>query len=251
MSPHTWTKSILFIAVGAVAALALAFACSRTEEAPAPVTAAPAEPAATVAAPPAPVAEPARSEPLAPELAARLVRPHSPVLGPANAPVTLVEFLDPACEACAAFSPIVKQIQLLYADDVRVVVRYAAFHQGSDEAVRLLEAARMQGKFDEALTALFNGQPEWAAHHAPDTERAWQIVEATGVNLARARRDAKSAKADAVLRIDAEDVVALKVDRTPTFFVNGRPMTEFGPKPLIAMVQAEIERSREKTAPTP
>ena len=39
-----------------------------------------------------------------------LIRPHTPTLGPANAKVHLVEFLDPACEGCRAFYPVVKQI---------------------------------------------------------------------------------------------------------------------------------------------
>lgn len=40
----------------------------------------------------------------------QLVRFHSPVFGPAQAPVTIVEFFDPSCEACRAFHPYVKQI---------------------------------------------------------------------------------------------------------------------------------------------
>ena len=40
----------------------------------------------------------------------RLVRMHSPVLGPQNAPVTIVEFFDPACETCRAFYPVVKDL---------------------------------------------------------------------------------------------------------------------------------------------
>ena len=44
---------------------------------------------------------------VAPELAEALTRPYSPVLGPAEAPVTIVEFFDPACEACRAFHRLV------------------------------------------------------------------------------------------------------------------------------------------------
>jgi len=42
--------------------------------------------------------------------AGQLIRPDSPTLGPADAKVILVEFYDPECEACAAFSPVVKEI---------------------------------------------------------------------------------------------------------------------------------------------
>ena len=68
-----------------------------------------------------------------------LVRPHSPVIGPADAPVTIVEFFDPSCEACRAFYPTVKQILAAHPEDVRLVLRYTPFHQGSEEAVRILE----------------------------------------------------------------------------------------------------------------
>jgi protein-disulfide isomerase len=242
MSQQTWSKTIRFFAVGALAAVACA--CSRTDEAPAPASAAPVDAAATPAATPAPAADPVSNEPLPPELAARLVRFHSPVLGPAQAPVTIVEFLDPACEACRAFAPIVKQILFVHPEEVRVVVRYAAFHRGSDEAIRILEAARRQGKFDETLTALFDRQEEWASHSGPNTEQAWQIAADAGVNLGKARRDARAASVDALLKQEAEDIKAIRVERTPTFFVNGRTPVSFGPGPLMELVSSEIKRAQ-------
>jgi protein-disulfide isomerase len=184
------------------------------------------------------------SAPLSAELAARLVRPHSPIVGPTDAPVTIVEFLDPACEACRAFAPVLQQIEFLYPEDVRIVVRYAAFHEGSDEAVRLLDAAHAQGKFKPVLAALFDGQSEWAAHGAPNLARAWELAGAVGLDLARARRDAQSAAAGDTLRIDGKDVVELKVEKTPTFFVNGRPLSAFGAEPLMKLVAAEVARQR-------
>jgi thiol-disulfide isomerase/thioredoxin len=62
-----------------------------------------------------------------------LVRPHSPVIGPVNAPVTIVKFFDPSCESCRAFYPFLKQIMAEYPKDVRLVIRYAPFREGSDE----------------------------------------------------------------------------------------------------------------------
>ena len=54
---------------------------------------------------------------------ASLVRPHSPSLGPANAPVVIVEFFDPECESCRAFNPFTKQILGEYGDQVRLVLK--------------------------------------------------------------------------------------------------------------------------------
>jgi protein-disulfide isomerase len=228
------TRFILILAAGCLVA------CSDRESADPAAAAAP--PASAV--PAAPASADAGSAPLSAGLAARLVRPHSPIVGARNAPVTIVEFLDPACEACRAFAPVIQQIEFLYPDDVRVVVRYAAFHEGSAEAVRLLAAAHAQGKFKPVLAALFDGQPEWASHGAPNLARAWELAGAAGLDLARARRDADSSAARDTLRIDGEDVVKLKVERTPTFFVNGRPLPAFGVEPLMKLVAEEVARHR-------
>ncbi|MFM2007532.1 MAG: hypothetical protein RLZZ09_3187, partial [Pseudomonadota bacterium] len=98
----------------------------------------------------------------------RLVRMHSPVIGPYDAPVTIVEFLDPACETCRAFYPIVKDLMAKYPDDVRLVIRYAPFHQGSDQVVVLLAAAKRQGKYLPVLDAVMQSQPTWADHCSPN-----------------------------------------------------------------------------------
>ena len=80
-----------------------------------------------------------------------LIRAHSPVYGNPAAKVTIVEFFDPACETCRAFYPIVKGIVNASFSQVRLVVRYAPLHKGSDTAVKILEATRQQGKYWEAL----------------------------------------------------------------------------------------------------
>ena len=81
--------------------------------------------AAWFATRPAPVAQTA-SVPA--EQAEALLRPYSPILGPEQAPVTIVEFFDPACEACRAFYPVVKDIMAEHGDAVRLAIRYTPFH---------------------------------------------------------------------------------------------------------------------------
>jgi len=173
-----------------------------------------------------------------------LIRPHSPSFGRADAPVTIVEFFDPSCEACRAFYPVVKQIMAATGDDVRLVLRYTPLHQGSDEAVRILEAARKQDKFQPVLEAMLANQPEWAVHGAPDLDKAWQIAAGGGIDLETARRDAKMPEVDAVLAQDVADVTANNVQQTPTFFVNGKPLQEFSPQGLYDLVKKELEASK-------
>lgn len=171
---------------------------------------------------------------------AGFVRPHSPVIGPADALVTITEFFDPSCEACRAFYPIVKQIMERNPDRVKLVLRYAAFHEGSDEAVKILEAARLQDLFTPVLEALLARQPEWAVHGAPDLELAWQIAGRAGLDIERARQDALRPGMIGVLNADMADVERLSVNQTPTFFVNGKAPASPDPQALADLVASEV-----------
>lgn len=153
--------------------------------------------------------------PAYPAQGAPLVRPHAPMLGPVDAPVTIVEFFDPSCEGCRAFHPYVKQIVADYRGKVRVVVRYAPLHQGSDEAVAILEAAREQARFEPVLEALLLRQPEWAVHGAPDLALAWRVAAEAGLDVSPARRQSAMARARAVLEQDVADLNALAIEKTP------------------------------------
>lgn len=177
-----------------------------------------------------------------------LVRAHSPVFGNPAAKVTIVEFFDPACETCRAFYPIVKGMVTASFGQVRLVVRYAPLHQGSDTAVKILEAARLQGKYWEALEQTLAMQPQWAAHHNPRPELIWELIAATGVDVAKARADADSPAIAELLRQDVADMQALKVDRTPGFFVNGTPLLDFGAAQLKALVDRELGKPEVKAA---
>lgn len=174
----------------------------------------------------------------------RLVRMHSPVFGPQAAPVTIVEFFDPACETCRAFYPIVKNLMAQYPNDVRLVIRYAPFHQGSDLVVKLLEAAKAQGKYETVLEAVLAAQPFWANHSQPNIEVAFQAAEQAGLDLVKARLDIEKPGMQALLKQDIEDLTALQVTRTPTFFVNGRSLPSFGPEQLAGLVAEEVAKAK-------
>jgi protein-disulfide isomerase len=175
---------------------------------------------------------------------ARLVRMHSPVIGPQSAPVTIVEFFDPACEACRAFYPIVKNLLAKYPNDVRLVIRYAPFHQGSDQVVKLLESAKSQGKYQTVLEAVLAAQPTWADHGQPNIENAFKVAEQAGLDLVKARLDIEKPGVQALLQQDIEDLTSLQVTRTPTFFVNGRSLPSFGPEQLASLVAEEVAKAK-------
>jgi len=175
-----------------------------------------------------------------------LIRPHSPTLGNPDAPVVIVEFLDPACETCRAFYPLVKDILAANPDQVRLVLRYAPFHNGSDKVVAVLEAARKQGKFWPALEALLATQEEWSPNHTPQVELVWPHLEGLGLDMEKMRIDMHAPEIANLIAQDLADGETLKVNKTPEFFVNGKPMPSFGYEQLIALVDEALNEAKQK-----
>lgn len=172
--------------------------------------------------------------------AAPLVRDHSQSLGPADAKVVIVEFLDPACEACRDFAPHLKDLLALHTGKIRLVLRYAPFHQGSDTMVKILEAARKQGQYWETLQVMFDTQPHWASHHHPQPDKIWKFLSSAGLNIEKIRSDMNDPSILEILRQDIADVQTLGVRKTPSFFVNGKPLPSFGLSQLKSLVAEEI-----------
>lgn len=173
-----------------------------------------------------------------------LLRMHSPTLGKADAPVVIVEFLDPACETCRAFYPMVKQLIAANPDKIRLVLRYAPFHNGSDKVVAVLEAARKQGKFWPALEALLASQADWAPHHTPQVALVWKHLEGIGLNMDQMAFDITAPDIEKVIAQDLADAQTLKVTKTPEFFVNGQPLPSFGFDQLQLLVNQALLQAK-------
>lgn len=169
-----------------------------------------------------------------------LIKDHSPIKGAANAKVTLVEFLDPECEACRAMHPIVKQLLSEYEGQLRVVVRYLPFHGNSMYAAAAIEEAREQGKFDEALDTLFLNQPAWGSHAHPQPELIVTYLSEIGVDKKSLEKDKVIAKHGWKIDQDAADGKVVGANRTPTFFVNGKILDQIGYLPLKTAIDAEL-----------
>lgn len=175
---------------------------------------------------------------------AALVRMHSPTLGKAEAPVVIVEFFDPACETCREFYPLVKQMMAENPDRIRLVLRYTPFHNGSDQVVAMLEAARKQDKFWPALEAILGSQADWVQHHTAQQPLVWKHLEGLGLNLEQMRADMTAPEIARVIAQDLADAQTLNVTKTPEFFVNGKPLPRFGYEPLKALVDEALSSSQ-------
>jgi len=178
---------------------------------------------------------------LAEKNAELFVRDHSPTLGSDDAKVFIVEFMDPACETCAAFAPFIKQAMAANPGKIKLVLRYAPFHDGADNFVKILEAARMQGKYWETLELMFKTQHIWASHHNYQPERLWEVLPRTGLDIERIKKDMHSPAIAKIIEQDMADVKTLNVQKTPGYFVNGRPLQQFGYKQLAQLIQSELD----------
>ena len=180
---------------------------------------------------------------MARENASTFVREYSQTLGSDDAKVYLVEFSDPACETCSAFHPFVKKLMAVNPGKIKLVVRYAPFHDGADYFVKILEAARKQGKYWETLEVMYKTQRYWASHHNPQPKLIWKFLPRAGLDLVKIRNDMNDPEIAKLIKQDLADAKTLNVRKTPGFFVNGKPLTKVGYHQLKELVESEIKEN--------
>lgn len=174
------------------------------------------------------------------ENTALFVRPHSPIYGEESAKVFIIDFFDPACETCKAFHPFVEKLMEKHPGKLKLVLRYAPFHKDSYYVVQMLEASKLQGKYDQTLKVIFKYQDKWASHHSPNIALLWGYLPEAGIDVEKLRDDMKRPEIDAAIKQDIADGKTLGVNQTPDFFVNGKPLKKFGYKELQELIESEL-----------
>ncbi|MBE0473685.1 thioredoxin domain-containing protein [Rhodoferax sp.] len=173
-----------------------------------------------------------------------LVRDGAPSFGNPDAPVHIVEFFDPACGTCREFYPLVKALMAANPDKIRLSLRYAPFHPGSEAVVKVLEAAHRQGQFEPTLRALFAAQNSWVINHTSYVDRIGPVLEPLGLDMARLQNDANAPDVATIVARDLLDAKTLNVTMTPEYFVNGKPLPSFGFEQLKTLVNEALANSK-------
>ncbi|GAA1419070.1 DsbA family protein [Agrococcus citreus] len=169
------------------------------------------------------VVRPWESEAPGSSAAAPLIDESTHVLDDAGADApAVVEFFDYECPSCGRFHPIVEELRDTYEGRVTFAVRYFPLpsHSGAVPAALAAEAAAQQDEFEAMHALLLERQQEWAG--SDDASVAFRgYAEDLGLDLAA--YDAAVADPATLERIqlDADAGVALGVQSTPTFFVDG------------------------------
>lgn len=182
--------------------------------------------------------------------AGQLVRSDSATLGPADAKVTVVEFYDPECEACASFHPSLKKVMKDYDGKVRMVARFMPLHPNSLTAASFIEAAAEQGKYWQAQELLFQKQSEWGQKHGVPSSDPMPSINVLfdkyamelGLDLNKASQSIKENKFAEKIARDKKDGQSLGVRQTPTIFVNGRIAPPMDEQALRRMVDSELKQ---------
>ena len=170
-----------------------------------------------------------------------LIAEHSIKLGENKKNISIVEFLDPECESCALFHPIIRKLYKEYHEDIQLVVRYIPNHKNSRFAVKILEASRVQNKYEEVLSVIFEKQPLWAEHNNEKPELLWEFLSVIPeLDINKLKEDSKDPQIDKIMDIDTQDANQLNVRGTPTIFVNEKRLSVLSQKDLFDLVEAEI-----------
>ncbi len=153
-------------------------------------------------------------------VAASIVGVARPYRGPADAPVTIVEFTDYQCPFCARhFQQTYPLLLQNYGDRIKYIVRnfpIVQSHRHAMEAAEAAECAFDQGKFWEYHDRLFEG------NSALDHENLKRYAEDVGLDTLRFSECLDSGRKSPIVARDLEDGSRNGVRGTPTFFINGR-----------------------------
>jgi protein-disulfide isomerase len=152
-----------------------------------------------------------------PELPRIEVEAKGPTRGPANAPVTIVEFSDFQCPYCGREYPVIERLMKEYDGKVRLVFRHYPldFHPFAEKAAEAGACAQDQGKFWELHDKMFSNQAKLAV----DDLKGY--AKSVGLDAAKFDKCLDSGEKKQLVEDDLKAGSAAGVSGTPAFFING------------------------------
>lgn len=150
-------------------------------------------------------------------------QPDDLIKGNAAAAVTLIEYGDFQCPACAAYHPLLDQLLKEYGDRVAFIWRHyplRTIHRNADLASRAAQAASLQGKFWEMYDKIFSGQKSWENSTKADDIFKGYAGE-IGLDLNKWQDDLNSSAVKDKVNADIRSGDNANVTGTPTFFLDG------------------------------
>lgn len=150
-------------------------------------------------------------------------QPSDHTIGEGTSGVTLTEFGDFQCPACAQYFPLVKQVVAEYGDEINFRFRHfplQAIHQNALISSRAAEAAGLQDKFWEMHDILYERQTAWAQESNP-AQIFEGYAEELGLDIEKFREDMRSDRVNRTVQADLAYANRQGYSSTPTFEING------------------------------
>ncbi len=169
-----------------------------------------------------------------------------PFHGPADAPVTIVEFSDFECPYCQAMLGTIKNVQETYGEKVRLVYRQFplnSIHPNAQKAAEASLCANDQGKFWEMHDLMFEDQRGLSVEALTKKAESLELDGPTFEECLTSNKYAEQVKQDVM------DGTVVGVTGTPAVFVNGRPLV--GNVPYDQLVEIIDDELKALPTPTP
>lgn len=168
----------------------------------------------------------------------------SHMTGNPGAKVTMVEFGDFQCPACAQVYPNIKQIVDKYQSNPNFNFVFRNYplpqHKNALPSAEAAEAAGAQGKYWEMNHMLYERQAEWDDAANP-TDLFVSYAQIIGLDTAKFRAEIVAKKYADVITADLNDGNRAGVNATPTLYINGVKLMDYNPASLEAAVQKALE----------
>ena len=166
-----------------------------------------------------------------------IIRPFNPTMGPANAPITIVEFSEFECPFCQRVQPNLKPLRDQYGARIRWVYKHYPldFHSKAKPAAYAAMAAHQQGKFWEFSKEL------WAKQNYLSDQLYDQVAKDLKLDMAKFKADSANAALRKNVATDMADGAKVGVQGTPFFLINGKPLSGAQPtEAFVEIIEAEL-----------
>lgn len=183
--------------------------------------------------------------------------PSNNYYGQESGVITVVEYADFECPACANFLPAVTAVKEEFADQVRFEFRHfplVQIHPNAQAAHRAAQAAANQGKFWEMHDLLFQRQGQWrsggvgpsGAIVSNDPQGTFEVYASElGLDMEQFKADASSSEVLATINADLSLGKDDGITGTPSFIIDGQRVESISeiatPEGFIAAVQAALD----------
>jgi len=170
------------------------------------------------------------------------IRADENIVGPKDAPITLIEYSDFQCPYCSRGYATVKELMKKYDGKIRFIYKHLPlpFHPLAMPAAQYYEAIRLQDP--KKATAFHDQVFQNQKNLADGTKYLDSVVKKVGANLAKVKKDMSSTKVTNRISEDTTEANGFGMQGTPGFLINGVPVRGAYPAEHFTMIVDELQK---------